>query len=73
MDKMIDDLDVTCAPDANKALWQDLQKLYADELPALPLYYRAESFFVPVWLHGLTPTGHQHPSTLWIENWSYQP
>ena len=73
MDKIIDDLDVTCDADANKALWQDLQKLYADDLPALPLYYRADSFFVPVWLHGLTPTGHQHPSTLWIENWSYRP
>lgn len=73
MDKIIDDLDVTCEAGANKALWQDLQKLYAAELPALPLYYRADSFFVPVWLHGLTPTGHQHPSTLWIENWSYRP
>jgi len=73
MDKLIDDLDITCDAAANKALWQDLQKLYADDLPALPLYYRADSFFVPVWLHGLTPTGHQHPSTLWIENWSHSP
>lgn len=72
MDKIIDDLDVTCDADANKALWQDLQELYADDLPALPLYYRADSFFVPVWLQGLTPTGHQHPSTLWIENWSHR-
>lgn len=73
MDKIIDDLDITCDADANKALWQDLQKLYADDLPALPLYYRADSFFVPVWLQGLTPTGHQHPSTLWIENWRHSP
>lgn len=73
MDKIIDALDVTCEEDAHQALWHDLQKLYAEDLPALPLYYRAESFFVPVWLKGMTPTGHQHPSTLWIENWSYQP
>ena len=70
MDRIIDDLDVTCAPAANKALWFDLQKIYADDLPALPLYYRADSFFIPVWLQGIEPTGHQHPSTLWVENWS---
>lgn len=72
MDKIIDDLDVTCAPDANSALWRDLQKLYADDLPALPLYYRAEPFFIPAWLHGIEPTGHLNPTTLWIENWSIQ-
>ena len=73
MDKIIDDLDTVCAPDKNLALWHDLQKLYADELPALPLYYRSDSFFMPVWLKGVTPTGHLHPSTLWIENWSAAP
>lgn len=70
MDKIIDDLDVTCAPDANTKLWHDLQKLYAEELPSLPLYYRAEAFFMPAWLQGVEPTGHQNPSTLWVENWS---
>lgn len=73
MDKIIDDLDVVCAPDKNMALWRDLQALYADELPALPLYYRADSFFIPVWLKGIVPTGHLNPSTLWIENWSAAP
>lgn len=72
MDKTIDDLDVTCAPDANSALWQQLQKLYADDLPALPLYYRAEPFIIPVWLRGIEPTGHLNPTTLWAENWSIQ-
>ena len=70
MDKIIDDLDVTCAPEQNKALWTSLQKRYADDLPALPLYYRADAFFIPTWLHGVEPTGHLNPSTLWSENWS---
>lgn len=70
MDKILDALDVTCGAEENKALWHDLQKLYAEDLPALPLYYRAEAFFIPVWLHGVEPTGHLHPTTLWIENWS---
>lgn len=73
MDKIIDDLDTVCAPAENLALWHELQKLYADDLPALPLYYRADSYFMPVWLKGVTPTGHLNPSTLWIEDWSAAP
>ncbi len=67
---MIDDMQVVCEADKNTALWHQLQKKYADELPALPLFYRADPFIVPVWLAGVTPTGHQHPSTLWVENWT---
>jgi len=70
MDRILDALDVTCGAEENTALWHDLQKLYAEDLPALPLYYRAEAFFIPAWLHGVEPTGHLHPTTLWIENWS---
>jgi peptide/nickel transport system substrate-binding protein len=51
------------------ALWQKLQALYAEQLPALPLYFRADAFILPHWLKGLTPTGHQYPSSLWIEDW----
>ena len=46
-----------------------LRQLSAEELPALPLYFRADAFILPKWLQGLTPTGHQFPSTLWVENW----
>lgn len=73
MDRLIDDLDTVCTPAENLALWHGLQRLYAEDLPALPLYYRADSFFIPAWLKGVTPTGHLHPSTLWIENWSAAP
>ncbi len=50
-------------------MWHRLQALYASELPALPLYFRAEAYILPRWLEGVTPTGHQYPSTLWIEHW----
>ncbi len=73
MDKIIDDLDVSCAPAQQKALWHELQETYAEELPALPLYYRADSFFIPRRLKGVVPTGHLNPTTLWIENWSVAP
>jgi peptide/nickel transport system substrate-binding protein len=51
------------------ALWHELETLYAETLPALPLYFRAEAYVLPPWLKGVTPTGHQYPSTLWIEDW----
>ena len=50
-------------------LWQRLQALYAEELPALPLYFRADAFILPKWLKGLVPTGNEYPSTLGVENW----
>lgn len=73
VDKIIDDLEVVCEPKANQALWDQLQTIYAEELPALPLYYRAEAYFIPKWLQGIVPTGHMHPTTLWVENWSVAP
>ncbi len=51
------------------ALWRRLQELYVRELPVLPLYFRADAFFVPKFLGGIEPTGHQGVSTLWVEQW----
>ncbi|TNE30263.1 MAG: peptide ABC transporter substrate-binding protein [Alphaproteobacteria bacterium] len=72
-DQVLDDLERVCEPDKNTALWKRIQAIYADELPALPLYYRANSYIVPKWLKGIRPTGHQDPSTLWVEEWRREP
>jgi peptide/nickel transport system substrate-binding protein len=69
MDKVLDDMEVVCEPQANQALWNRMQSLYAEELPAIPLYFRANAFLMPKWLTGVTPTGHQYPTSLWIETW----
>lgn len=69
MDRVIDQLEYVCAPDAAQALWSRLQELYAQDLPALPLYFRADPYVLPVWLDNLVPTGHQGFSTYWIETW----
>ena len=68
-DKVLDDLETVCEVKANQALWYEIQDIYAEELPALPLYYRANSYIVPKWLKGVRPTGHQYPSSLWAEEW----
>ena len=70
MDEAIDRAEVECGADAQKRHWTTIQQTYAEELPVLPLYFRANAFVMPQWLTGVTPTGHQYPSTLWIENWT---
>ena len=57
-------------PKRHLQLWHDIQTLYATDLPALPLFYRADPYIFPPWLKGVTPTGNQYPTTLHIEDWS---
>jgi peptide/nickel transport system substrate-binding protein len=69
VDGLIDAIEIELDRDQRRALWSRLQAIYAEELPALPLYFRANAFVLPTWLKGVEPTGHQYPTTLWIENW----
>lgn len=70
MDEALDRIQVECGEDTQTALWQEIQTRYAEELPALPLYFRSNAFIIPKWLQGVTPTGNQNPSTLWVEDWT---
>jgi peptide/nickel transport system substrate-binding protein len=69
MDTLIAQAEAELAPAKEKALWAEMQAIYADALPALPLFFRAEPHVVPTWLAGYTPTGHGDYSVLWSENW----
>jgi peptide/nickel transport system substrate-binding protein len=68
-DKLMDAIEVELDPAKRFEMWRQLQTMYAEELPALPLYFRADAFVLPKWLDGVTPTGHDAPSTLWIDKW----
>jgi peptide/nickel transport system substrate-binding protein len=68
-DKLMDAIEVELDPVKRFEMWRQLQTLYAEQLPALPLYFRADAFVLPKWLEGVTPTGHDAPSTLWIDKW----
>ena len=68
-DRLIDAIETDLDRDHRAVLWHRLQALYAEELPALPLYFRAEAFILPPWLEGVRPTGNQYPTTLWVEDW----
>jgi len=69
MDQLIDAIEVELDKGKRKALWAELQQIYAEDLPALPLYFRADPFLIPKWLKGIEPTGHQFVTTLWVEQW----
>lgn len=69
MDALIDLIERELEADARLPYWRELQELYATELPALPLFYRAESYVFPHWLTGVRPTGHLVTTTMWIEEW----
>ena len=69
MDELIDAIEIELDREKRKEMWHRLQEIYAEELPVLPLYFRANPHIWPLWLTGVTPTGHLNPTTLWIENW----
>ena len=69
MDALIDQADTELDQAKAKVMWAEMEKIYADELPVLPLYFRAEPHIIPKWLAGYTPTGHGDFSALWSENW----
>jgi peptide/nickel transport system substrate-binding protein len=56
-------------PAKQKAIWADMQAIYAAQLPALPLFFRSEPHITPTWLQGYAPTGQGDLSTYWAENW----
>ncbi|HZT89484.1 MAG TPA: peptide ABC transporter substrate-binding protein [Stellaceae bacterium] len=73
MDRLLDALETELDPDKRRALWAAAQRLYATELPSLPLFFRSEAYILPKWLSGVTPTGNQAPTTLWVTDWKAQP
>jgi len=69
MDTLLEQIEVELDKSKREKLWHRFQQIYATELPVIPLYFRANSYILPKWLTGITPTGHQGTTTLWIENW----
>lgn len=69
MDALIDAIEITLDRDEREQLWHELQRLYAEELPVIPLYFRADAHIWPRWLAGVAPTGHLGATSLTVENW----
>lgn len=69
VDELLDMIELELDAEKRRVLWAELQTIYATDLPALPLYFRAQPFVLPLWLEGVEPTGHQFSTSLWSEYW----
>jgi peptide/nickel transport system substrate-binding protein len=69
VDALLEAIPIELDRERRRALWQRLQAIYAEELPAIPLWFRADAHVWPTWLEGVRPTGHLAPSSLWVEEW----
>lgn len=72
MDKALDAAERELDRDKRRALFAEIQRLYADDLPVLPLYFRVDPFVIPKQLKGIRPTGQLDSSTLWVEQWRWE-
>ena len=73
MDGLLERIEVELDKTKRAKLWRRLQEIYVNELPVIPLYFRADPYILPKGLSGLLPTGHQNLSPLWVENWRMGP
>lgn len=69
MDADIEAAETELDPAKRVAAWTEMQHIYIEQLPALPLFFRAEAHVVPKWLKGYRPTGHVDYSSDWAEDW----
>jgi len=72
MDKALDNAERELDTQKRRAFFADIQRLYAEDLPVLPLFFRVDPFVIPKQLKGVVPTGHLNSSTLWIEQWRWE-
>jgi len=72
MDKALDDAERELDKDKRIKQFAEIQRLYTDDLPVLPLFFRVDPFVIPKPLKGVRPTGHLNSSTLWIEQWRWE-
>ena len=72
-DRGIATLETELDPAQRKAASAAMQHIYADQLPALPLFFRSDAHVIPTWLKGYEPTGYGDYGVLHAEDWYQQP
>ena len=61
--------DTALDPAASHAAWSAMQRIYAEQLPALPLFTMAIPGVIPKWLKGYGPSGTGQPFSQRAEEW----
>lgn len=72
MDKAIDAAEHELDAAKRRAFFADIQRIHAEDLPVLPLFFRVDPFVFPRQLKGVVPTGTLNSSTLWVEQWRWE-
>ena len=69
MDQLLAQAEIELDAGRQKAIWAEMQRIYATELPELPLYFREDPDIVPTWLKGYAATGKEDYVSYWAERW----
>lgn len=72
MDKLIEDMDIEFNSKKRVELAANMLKLYTDDLPVLPLYYRTDNAVIPKNLKNFKIPGHQFAETNAVEYWTLE-
>jgi peptide/nickel transport system substrate-binding protein len=56
-------------PAKRKEAWAEMQRIYAADLPTLPLFFEPQDHVIPKWLKGYVPAGMTDYATLRGEDW----
>jgi peptide/nickel transport system substrate-binding protein len=68
-DKLMDDMELEFDPNKRTKMARQILKLYTEEVPVLPLYYRSDTTVIPKNLKNYKVTGHQFSETNEVEKW----
>jgi peptide/nickel transport system substrate-binding protein len=69
MDRLMAEAEVELDPAKQRTLWAAMQRLYTEQLPELPLYFRQDPDIVPIWMKGYAATGKETYESEWVEQW----
>ena len=68
-DRQIDELEREFNPAKRLTLIHGILKEYTQDVPVIPLYYRADNSVTPANLRGYRLTGHMYSSANHVEQW----
>ncbi|MCV9947438.1 peptide ABC transporter substrate-binding protein [Rhizobium sp. BT-175] len=71
MDKAITDLEAALDPQTTKEKWAEVQKIFSDDLPMLPLYFYPRAYVTVTDLANFRQ-GTLDPLQIWSEEWQRQ-
>lgn len=72
MDEALDAAERELDPAKRRVHFATIERLHAEDLPVLPLYFRVDPYVIPRQLKNVHPTGHMNSSTLWVEQWRWE-